>query len=124
MDRSLVKILNQYRTDNSFNTHVSMIKPRGVFNFSREGLEEFMEKYCSLLFNNPQNFISGVAEKPQQYLPVLVDVDIKIINDGSIFFDKKLYNDEQVKTIIEVYQSILRKIVEGCTDEKLIDKLQ
>ena len=45
----------------------------------------------------------GIAEKPQPYLPVLADVDLKIKDEGLIEFGDHLYTPEQVKQIIGVY---------------------
>ena len=67
---SVKKILQNNYTENEYHTHVSMIKPRGRFTFNREGLEFFWDSY------QKSDEVLGIAEKPQQYIPVLVDVDI------------------------------------------------
>jgi len=62
----------------------------------------------------------GIGENPQAYLPVIVDLDIKIKeNPESPIGVDKLYTDNHVNKVIEIYQSILRTIVDDCSDEQL-----
>jgi phage/plasmid-associated DNA primase len=98
-----------------------MVQPKGKFYLSREKLEEFWESYCSDMQNNTDTIV-GVAEKPQECLPVLVDIDIKLkeTDDLVINGDNKLYTCEHVHSIIQVYQNTLRNIVENCTDDQLL----
>jgi P4 family phage/plasmid primase-like protien len=120
MDKTISKILKSNRVDGIFHTHVSLIQPKGKFQFNRQTLEEFWEAYCSYIETTEEDkCIIGIAEKPQQYLPVLVDVDICIRDNDEKLDNDGLYTEDQLKFIIETYQSILRKIVEGCTDEDL-----
>ena len=71
MDTKLSKFLKNYYMDGSFHTHVSMFETKGKFQFNREQLSKLWDIYDS-------NMISGLAEKNQHYLPILVDFDIKI----------------------------------------------
>lgn len=118
MDSLLQKILRNYYVDGVFHTHVSLIQPKGRYQFNREGLEKFWDRYGELVDSNSDS-IMGVAEKPQHYLPVLVDVDLKVRDDDDLEIGEKLYTEQQVKDVIQVYQSTLSKIVENCSDEKL-----
>ena len=77
MSSSIVKILKSNYADGLYHTHVSMVQPKGKFYLSREKLEEFWEIYCDAIHNNDETIV-GVAEKPQECLPVLVDIDIKL----------------------------------------------
>lgn len=119
MDQSLQKILRKYYVDGVFHTHVSLIQPKGRYQFNREGLEEFWEIYSKVLSEN-KDPIMGIAEKPQPCMPVLADVDIKIKSTPDDSFGEKLYSQEQVTQVIQVYQSVLRKVVDGCTDQQLM----
>tara|TARA_Y100000996_G_scaffold414633_1_gene406099 strand:- start:516 stop:3245 length:2730 start_codon:yes stop_codon:yes gene_type:complete len=111
--------LENYRVSNNMHTHVSMISPKGKFQLNRQNLEKYWDIYSELLINNKDvDIISGVAEKPQNYLPVLVDVDLKI-EDKNESIDK-LYKDTHIISTIEIYQSILRNIIEDCSDDNLI----
>lgn len=120
MEPSIKKILKNHFADGVHHSHVSMIEPKGKYQFGRQDFEDFITQYCNVIISE-ENPILGVAEKPQNYLPVLVDVDIKIEIDENeeIEFGDHLYNEEQVKQVIEVYQSVLRNIVEDCTDDHL-----
>ena len=119
MNSSVEAILRKHYVDGVFHTHVSMVQPRGKFQFTRQGLEIFWDSYCDRLQENKDSIL-GVAEKPQHYLPVLADIDIKITDRDDLELDEHLYTFEQAKQVIEVYQSILRNMVEQCTDENLL----
>lgn len=119
MNPTVDQLLRDNYVDGVFHTHVSMVQPRGKFQFNRQKLEEFWDEYCKMIKEN-KDVIVGVAEKPQHYLPVLADIDIKIKDTGNIDFGEHLYTEEQVSQVVDVYQSVLRTIVEGCTDDHLI----
>lgn len=120
MDPTIKKILKTNHVDGIFHTHVSLIKPKGKFQFNRQTLEEFWEAYCSFI-SSSEDPVIGIAEKPQQYLPVIVDVDLRIRDDDSKdITQNSLYTDTQLKSVVETYQSTLRQIVDNCTDDDLI----
>ena len=114
---------NNYTDGNSmFHTHVSLIQPKGSFQLDRHTLENFWEKYCLII---DTDIHVGIAEKSQHFLPVLVDVDLKI--DATIFESinqeiqrEHIYTQEHIIKIIEIYHSVLRNIVQDCSDEHLI----
>lgn len=120
MTNSIEKILRNHYVDGGFfHTHVSLIQPKGKYSFNRQGLEEFWDVYNNLICEEKE-IIVGVAEKPQGYLPVLADIDIKIREiDGNDLGDQ-IYSDNHVMSVIEIYQSVLKSIVEECTDEHLM----
>ena len=53
-------------------------------------------------------------------MPVIVDIDLKILlkDDNSLL--TKLYSEDQVIQIVEIYQSVLRNIIQDCTDSQLL----
>lgn len=118
MNPSISKILNAHRADGVIHTHVSMIQPKGKFLFSRQNLEDFWELYNNSVIEE-EDVILGVAEKPQDYLPVLVDIDIKVKVDDDTNMDG-LYKDYHINKVINIYQSVLRNIVEDCSEENLL----
>jgi len=96
-----------------------MLQPRGKFQFNREKLEDFWNAYCTKIFED-EDAIVGVAEKPQHYLPVLADIDLKVKETDDPCLEDHLYTKDQVRQVIDIYQSVLRNIVEECTDDHLI----
>jgi len=111
---SVKKILkNNYVDSGNFFTHVSLINPRGRFAFNREVLENFWESYQN------SNEVLGIAEKPQQYIPVLVDVDIKIAKDDMLVIGEHLYNESQVLEIMKYYQDVLSDTVRDIENKHL-----
>ena len=119
MTSSVEQILRDNYVEGVFHTHVSMVQPRGKFQFNRQKLEDFWVIYCNRI-NDDKTSILGVAEKPQHYLPVLADIDLKVKDIEKIDNQEHLYTEEQVVQVIGVYQSILRNIVEDCTDDNLL----
>lgn len=119
MEPTLENILRENYVDGVFHTHVSMIQPRGKYQFNRQSLEEFWKCYCDTLQRN-NNPMVGVAEKPQQYLPILVDVDLKVNTELISLESDKLYTYDQVKQLVQIYQSILKKITDECEENDLV----
>jgi len=119
MNPSVEQILRENYVDGVFHTHVSMLQPKGKFQFNREKLEDFWDVYCNKIVED-ENAIVGVAEKPQHYLPVLADIDLKVKETDDLDFEEHLYTKDHVNQMIDVYQSILRNIVENCTDNNLL----
>jgi P4 family phage/plasmid primase-like protien len=117
MDPTINKILKINRVDSVLHTHVSLVNPKGKFQFNRQTLEEFWDSYCNLVQCNEDPLV-GIAEKSQQYLPVLADIDLRIRDDGGEI-KESLYNERQVLSVVETYQSVLRQIVDDCNDTDL-----
>ena len=46
MDPSVEQILRDNYVDGVFHTHVSMVQPKGKFQFNRQNLEDFWDEYC------------------------------------------------------------------------------
>ena len=105
-----------------FHTHVSMLRPLGKLQFSRQTLEQFWTSYTNMIETDEDPKV-GVAEKPQNFLPVLSDIDIKIKEDDlpeDALSTGSLYNETHTSKVIEVYQSVLKNIVDNCTPEMLM----
>lgn len=131
MTSSISEILKANYVEGVFHTHVSMIKPKGKFLFNRDVFEPFWQQYCTLMKDDKNAGKFGIAEKPQYHYPVIVDIDIKIPEkeldtdlrkklehcEGKI--DDHIYTEKQVKHVIEIFQSVLRLIVEDCSDSHL-----
>ena len=117
MDRSIESILSHNYTDGIYHTHVSLIQPHGKYQFNRQTEDEFWRYYCDNI--ELQIYNLGIAEKPQQYTPVLVDVDLKISEERNPMPGDELYTLVQVEKVISIYQRVLREIVFECKDQNL-----
>jgi len=120
MNREIWKVLKGHKSDNVYLTHVSLFGNKGKFCINRNNQENFWETYCSTLQEDP-TMLCGVAEKPQPYLPVLVDVDIarKMSDDEDRDSPVPIYNENHVKKLVEIYQNVLRQILDECSEEDL-----
>jgi P4 family phage/plasmid primase-like protien len=98
--------INKFKVRSEFHTHVSMGSLRGKYNFNREGM--------NLLHSSNLNKLT-IAEKPQKYLPVLVDIDIKRkISESTVSRTSK-----HVIETIKIYQDTLKCIVKDITPKQL-----
>ena len=102
MDLSIQKILFDHKVKGVFHTHVSMGQIKGKYQFNRQDLEEFWKVYGKTIHESPDT-ITGIAEKPQHYLPILGDIDIKVRETDEIIFENELHTERHVKEVIEVY---------------------
>lgn len=118
MDLSIQQILREHKVKGVFHTHVSMGQTKGKYQFNRQDLEEFWKVYMTTIHKSPAT-CSGIAEKPQHYLPVLADVDIKVKETEHTDFIDEIHTEKHVREVVEVYQSVLRKIVNECSDQHL-----
>lgn len=118
MFSKLFKILNNNQTDAVFHSHVSMINPKGRYQLNRQSIEAFWQEYCDIIQNTVDPPL-GIAEKSQHYLPILVDLDIKVKDDDDIEFGNRLYTDEQLLSVISIYQNVIRRTLDGIQEENL-----
>ena len=92
-------------------THISQIQPTGRYNISRKDTEEFWNIYQDTLYNNP-NMVSGLAERPMDFVPVLNDTDIKMeYNQETHNLNQKLYKDTHIRQTVMIYQKHLKQII-------------
>lgn len=95
-------------------THVSLTG--GKYQMDREAVEELWEVYSDFLESGGS---ISLAEKPDNALPILVDVDLKVRDPDDLGPNPTLYQREQAQQVIDIYQSVLRNVLDGCTDSML-----
>ncbi len=97
---------------------VSLIDPKGRYYISRDVRDFFMDEYCTYISKEDTPQV-GLAEKPETYIPILVDVDIKIKETDETDLDGCVYSDSHIHFIIKAYQQVLREIVQGIEEKHL-----
>ena len=100
---NIKELLNKHRSNTAYWSHVSLVTPKGKFSFHRDSYDNFMEEYCNTL--NTKTKV-GIAEKPENYIPILVDVDLKSNTK------EELYNEDTIKNVIQIYQQVLKEIID------------
>lgn len=118
MNTRVSSILSRNVAEGAHHSHCSMISPTRNYQMNRHVLEDFWEAYCTDIENN--NFVYGLGEVSDQYIPVLVDIDLRIKEEDNPFETNNLYSIDQVKKIVRIYQSVLKEIVEDCDDDSLV----
>ncbi|CCV02475.1 DNA primase [Armadillidium vulgare iridescent virus] len=90
-------------------THVSMGDKRGTWYLTSGATEKFFSEYS----NTFETEKICLAEKPGAFVPLLIDVDIKKEIEGVSEYgpNDKLYSDEDVKKLIEVFQNTISENV-------------
>ena len=117
MTDSIKKLLRKYKCSNAHYTHVCMGNVRGKYQFDRKGISELWDIYQDNL-QDGNNLNIGIAETPQYHIPVLGDIDIKIKEEpGQNII--QLHTQKHCEEVISVYQSVLRTIIEDCTEKHL-----
>jgi P4 family phage/plasmid primase-like protien len=114
---NILNILENNRVLGDHFTHVNMINPKGKYQISKNIIESFWNLYCTDIINE-EKIEYGIAENPQLYLPILVDVDIKLEYSEDKDFTK-LYTDYQIENVIRNYQDVLKNILVDCKPENL-----
>ena len=121
MNKEIAEYLADFKSDsNRIFTHVSMISPNSRFVIDGDNIEEFLELYSSLLLEKGEDFVAGIAERYQECLPILVDIDISFENDGNIDVNRKLYTDNEVKKLVQIYNKTLKSIIKNVKDQDLV----
>lgn len=112
-----IHFLQNHRTDN-LPSHVSLFGPKGKYMISPHGPEAntFWNLYNYLYTVEPLGFAE--TQHHQTYIPILVDVDIKVDHEKE--HPKHLYNLDHVQTLVDIYQKNLREIIIDLREEDLI----
>ena len=123
---SLNSLLLSKRGEGPYITHVSLF-PQGKYYLQREDKEKFWKLYCEAVTGDTP---LGLAERPSEYLPVLADIDLKELYEEQadsepedkpeILVPKpRLYTQQDVLMIIQIYQDILGQIVDNVEKHEL-----
>tara|TARA_Y100000591_G_scaffold333282_1_gene375321 strand:+ start:3983 stop:6781 length:2799 start_codon:yes stop_codon:yes gene_type:complete len=103
MTLDITNFIINSRTDADYWTHVSLIEPKGKLLFDYEQTDDFFEEYGKKYTNEKY----GIAERPDNVIPILVDIDLK--SDEQ----KPLYTEEILKKTVEVYQNVIKNIIKN-----------
>ena len=95
---------------------VEMGEHKGKYGIVSTDMDKFWVAYRQAINKGD---ILGLAEKPGQDIPVLVDIDLKWEVDEKEKRDE-LYTQSNLEDVVSVYQHVLRQIVEDCNDKTLI----
>lgn len=116
---SIDKLLRNHRTDGAIKTHVSMGRFPGAYMFDAKGLENLFETYCEDISKGVNVCLAEMIH-PSKLIPVLVDIDIKVKETDEDEFGTQIYTSQHLESVIQIYQSVIRKIVDQCTDDLLL----
>lgn len=120
MDPALWTFMTNFRDNGDGYNFVGQCMPWvGKFRIERKNLEDFWNLYCDTLdrYDETQEdskstpvFLSGISERPNEYMPLLVDVDLDTKLDPEADLTQKLYTLEEAKTVAAVYRKVLKDV--------------
>lgn len=125
MDQKINQILTNNKVDGRHFTHGSMGTIKASYQMNNKTRDEFFDMYSDSIKRDDRDVIEvglGEVAKIHPFIPVLVDLDIKIKQEDAeeILEDtEKLYTEEQVENVITIYQVILRSILNNVNDKDL-----
>lgn len=118
MDTVLSDYLQNCRAERGSEfTHTSQMDPKGSFVISDDH-DNFMKLFCDRLHLLGDRFLSGVAERPKKFMPVLADVDLKIPITEDLVVEGHFYTPYQVNQTIFIFNDILNHMVKDIVPEK------
>ena len=87
MNTTISKFLKKYYVDGVIHTHVSLINPKGKFQFNREAFENFWDIYCNMIKDDDEDN-DEEDEEDDEYKKLYVIS----INDEPYFYENSLKN--------------------------------
>lgn len=108
--RDIQNLLNQVKTADDQYTHVSLGGHvfHGKFNFSTKENTKALHKLIS--YGMKYNLYLPIAEKPQLYGPIKIDIDLKIPEEN--YECGRLYNQDMIDSIISIYREKIQKYLQ------------
>lgn len=101
-------------------THTSL-NPRRKYLIEMSNIETFWSLYCDSCHDD----IFTLTEMPEIYMPVLVDVDIKVMlkspeEEEEFYKTDPLYSDEMIHSLIQIYHDVLFEIIDNLKKEDFV----
>lgn len=121
MDSSLKKLIFDNRVDGRISTHQSMGTIKANYYFHRQVMEEFFELYSKNIDKDRELIELGISESPkdQYYIPVLVDIDLKLEEDDAKEVGN-FYTEDMVKQVIKIYHDVFDEIIDNVNENNKI----
>ena len=106
----LEKLLDKHRVDSGTNTaitHVSLGTFRGKYAFDNKSRKKLMRLIKE---SNKHDVNLSIAEKPKEYGPIKVDLDIEIPKEHTL--PGRLYDNDLVMKTVELYRNAIKKYLD------------
>jgi hypothetical protein len=114
---SFPEFIQKYSLNNSNHImYTSLIYPKQRFSFKRDQQNEFIQNYCSEIYNGNKNL--GITELPLTKMPIIIDIDLNIPL-SNLHERTKLYNMNNVLKTVSIIQTILKQISPKIDDDSL-----
>ena len=117
MNQNLEQLIKRNVVYEGAYTHQSMITPKSKIYLNKKDRNTFFNEYCAVLHKGGDKFMSGISERPRQFIPVIVDVDIKKVDSKQKL--TSLYSQDLLMDVINCYQLVIKDLIDNCTDKQL-----
>jgi P4 family phage/plasmid primase-like protien len=115
---NIESFLNKTRVGSGPNlkyTHVSMGEFAGKFMLDKKQIKEFNKLYAEAI---EYGVVFNIAEKPKDYGPLLIDIDLEIPIDDYVE-KQRLYDDDMIYEIINTYRQVICEYLDLDSNELL-----
>ena len=102
-------------------THTSQMTPNtGKYCMDYSNMEEFWKLYCDNVWENGDDFKSGLSEKPNEYMPILADIDLAFGVEENKIYDSHIYTEQQLILTVKIYFDVIKYCIKNYDPEDLV----
>ena len=124
MDATLLDYLKDHKLSGGSGetySHTSQMLPNtGKYHLQYSDMEAFWKFYCDRLWTLGDGLKSGLSEKPNEYMPVLADVDLAFPYEEGKSYDHHIYTQYQLMNVVKCYMDILKYCIEDYNPDHMV----
>jgi hypothetical protein len=124
MDAKLIQYLSQFKVtgENAGSyTHTSQMLPdTGKYMLKYSDMSDFWKFYSDRLWVDNENFKSGLSEKPNEYMPILADIDLAFEYKEGHIYDKHFYTQNQLINTVKIYIDVLKYCIQDYNPDHFV----
>lgn len=129
MDAQLLQYLEQYKLNGESMapgmtagyTHTSQMLPHtGKYRLQHSDMEDFWKFYCEYLWTKGDDFKSGLSEKPNEYMPILADIDLTFAYEEGQVYEDHFYTQQHLMTVVKTYIDVIKYCIEDLNPDHLV----
>jgi P4 family phage/plasmid primase-like protien len=110
MNSAIYNVLQPLQVDGGeFNFVSQLSQHKGKYMIPRDEIDKFFKFYCDCLFKFKHEFITGLAEHPSEYMPILCDIDLKWTYIEGADLSKHFYTHDHVHQIVNMFLEVLKQ---------------
>ena len=124
MDATLLDYLKDHKLSGGSGetySHTSQMLPNtGKYHLQYSDMESFWKFYCDRLWTLGDGMKSGLSEKPNEFMPVLADVDLAFPYEEGKSYESHIYTQYQLMNVVKCYMDILKYCIEDYNPDHMV----